>query len=159
MPEETQHQTQEHHPHRPQEGHRVEVTVDHTTHHVYPGPNVVSTFKEIVHVPASDILEEVLHGHAKPLDDGATIEINGGEVFISRLREHKVEVTVDHKPRHVFPGSYVVSTFKEIVHVPASKVLEQVIAGELKLLADNETIEIKGGEVFISHVRTGGSSR
>lgn len=156
MSEERQHQTQEQNHH---DEHKVEVTVDHKAHHVYPGPNVVSTFKEIVHVPASNILEEILHGHKKPLDEGATIEIKGGEVFISRLREHKVEVTVDHKPHHVFPGPYVVSTFKEIVDVPASKVLEQVISGELKLLADNETIEIKGGEMFISHVRTGGSSR
>ena len=93
------------------------------------------------------------------LEDPATITVNGNEVFTSRMREHKVEVTVDNKAHHLFPGPYVVSTFKEIVHVPATKVLEQVVGGELKLLDDAATIELKGGEVFISHVRTGGSSK
>ena len=84
------------------------------------------------------------------LEDPATITVNGNEVFTSRMREHKVEVTVDNKAHHLFPGPYVVSTFKEIVHVPATKVLEQVVGGELKLLDDAATIELKGGEVFIS---------
>jgi hypothetical protein len=75
------------------------------------------------------------------------------------MREHKVEITVDNKSHHVFPGPYIVSTFKEIVHVPATKVLEQAIDGELKLLDDSATIIVSAGEIFFSHVRTGGSSR
>ncbi len=31
---------------------------------------------------------------------------------------HKVEVTVNGERHHVFPGPYIVSTFKEIVRVP-----------------------------------------
>jgi hypothetical protein len=139
--------------------HKVEITVDNKPHHVYPGPYVISTLKEIVHVPASDVLEKVVDGKPSALEDTATIDIKGGEVFISRMREHKVEVTVDNKPHHVYPGPYVVSTFKEIVKVPATKVLEQVVGGEPKLLDDSATIEIKGGEIFFAHVRTGGSSR
>lgn len=143
----------------PSEEHKVVVTVDHKSHHIYPGPYVVSTFKEILHVPASNVLEDVGGGKPVALDDTTIITVKGGEVFLSRMYEHKVEVDVDHKPHHVFPGPYIVSTFKEIVHVPATKVLEQAVGGELKLLDDAATIEIKGSEVFISHVRTGGSSR
>jgi hypothetical protein len=142
-----------------EQGGKVVVKMDDHQHHVYPGPYPVSTLKEILHVPASDIFEEIFDGKAAVLAEDAKTTIKGGEIFISRLREHKVEITVDHKPHHVFPGSYVVSTFKEIIHVPNAKVLEQVVTGELKLLADDATIEIKASEVFISHVRTGGSSR
>ena len=48
---------------------------------------------------------------------------------------------------------------KKVVKVPSSKVLEEVVQGELKTLDDSSQIEIKGGEVFFSHVRTGGSSQ
>jgi hypothetical protein len=37
-------------------------------------------------------------------------------------------------------------------------VLDQVIGGEFRELADNQTIQIVGGEIFVSHVRQGQSS-
>lgn len=75
-----------------------------------------------------------------------------------KKHEHKVTVTVDQKERHVEPGSYVVADFKKLVKVDASLQLEQVVNGELVPLEDSTTIKIEGGEVFISHVRQGGSS-
>jgi len=36
--------------------------------------------------------------------------------------------------------------------------LEQLIEGKLTPLPDDGAITIKGGEVFMSHVRSGGSS-
>jgi hypothetical protein len=73
---------------------------------------------------------------------------------------HKKEVvvTVDGKTHHVPEGTYVVSVFKKLVGVDPSKELDEVVHGELKPLDDNQTIHIKGGEVFISHARQGGSS-
>jgi hypothetical protein len=58
----------------------------------------------------------------------------------------------------VHEGSYVVSEFKKLVSVPPAKELDEVVHGELKPLDDNQTIHIKGGEVFVSHARQGGSS-
>lgn len=69
-----------------------------------------------------------------------------------------VTVTVDNKPFQVQEGEYIVSAFKALVGVPASKELDEVIHGELKPLDDTQHIHIKGGEVFISHARQGGSS-
>jgi len=70
----------------------------------------------------------------------------------------KVKIEVDNHPEHVAPGSYVVSEFKALVGVPADKDLDQVINDALVTLNDNDTIVIKGGEVFFSHVRHGGAS-
>lgn len=74
--------------------------------------------------------------------------------------QHKKEVavTVDGKSHRVPEGTYVVLEFKKLVGVDPSKELDEVVHGELKPLDDNQKIHIKGGEVFISHARQGGSS-
>jgi hypothetical protein len=36
--------------------------------------------------------------------------------------------------------------------------LDEVVHGEFKPLDDNAHIHVKGGDIFVSHVRTGGSS-
>jgi hypothetical protein len=72
--------------------------------------------------------------------------------------EHDVAVTVDGVKHEVHKGEYVVSHFKKLVGVDAARELDEVIHGELKPLDDNARIHIKGGEIFVSHVRTGGSS-
>ena len=76
----------------------------------------------------------------------------------SKDSEKKVKIDVDNHPKHVAPGTYVVSIFKDLVDVPADKDLDQVIEGNLTTLADTASITIVGGEVFFSHVRRGGSS-
>ena len=70
----------------------------------------------------------------------------------------KVKIEVDGHPKHIEPGTYVVATLKELVNVPADKDLDQVIDGNLTTLEDTASVSIKGGEVFFSHVRRGGSS-
>jgi hypothetical protein len=69
-----------------------------------------------------------------------------------------VVVTVDKKQHRVRPGEYLVSKFKELVGVAADRALDEVIDGHFKPLNDTDRIHIRGGETFVSHVRTGGSS-
>jgi hypothetical protein len=79
----------------------------------------------------------------------------------TQKQEHppkKVRVTVDGKSHEVRPGEYVVSEFKREVRVEASMELDQVIDGKFIPLDNNTTIDIKGHEVFVSHVPQGGSS-
>jgi hypothetical protein len=70
----------------------------------------------------------------------------------------QVTVTVDTLPKTVRKGKWIVSDFKKEVGVSADRALDKVVGGEFKPLADNQEIEIEGGEVFVSHVRQGGSS-
>lgn len=70
----------------------------------------------------------------------------------------QVEVTVDRKKHMVAPGTRTVSVFKTEVRVDPAKELEEIVDGKLVPLADDAEITIKGGEVFVSHVRRGGSS-
>jgi hypothetical protein len=71
---------------------------------------------------------------------------------------HTITVTVDDQPKEVKPGNRLVSDFKSEVGVDASRVLTQFIDGEFKTLTDSDRVHPKGGEIFVSHVRTGGSS-
>jgi hypothetical protein len=65
---------------------RVKVEVDNHTKKVAPGTYVVSAFKELVGVPADKDLDQVINGTLTTLDDGASISIQGGEVFFSHVR-------------------------------------------------------------------------
>jgi hypothetical protein len=69
-----------------------------------------------------------------------------------------VTVTVDTVVKTVHRGSYIVAEFKQVVGVDPAKELDEVIGGEFKPLDDAARIVIKGGEIFVSHVRTGASS-
>jgi hypothetical protein len=86
-----------------------------------------------------------------------TVE-HGGHHNSGHNHKKEVTVTVDNHPHKVPEGEYLVSAFKNKVGVDPSKELDEVVHGELKPLDDNQKIHIRGGEVFISHARQGGSS-
>jgi hypothetical protein len=52
----------------------------------------------------------------------------------------------------------VVSKLKRELKVADELALDQVIEGVFHPLEDTSTIEIRGEEVFVSHVRQGGAS-
>lgn len=87
-------------------------------------------------------------------------EIERLEEEMRQLHDHPklVTVTVDGKPKEITAGEYVVSVFKEKVGVPTNYELEEVKNGRMIPLDDNSNIHIHGGEVFISHVKRGGSA-
>jgi len=70
-----------------------------------------------------------------------------------------VDVSIDGVTKIVHRGSHLVSELKQLLGVDASKDLDEIVGGEIKPLQDTDRITIKGGEVFISHARTGGSSQ
>ena len=73
-------------------------------------------------------------------------------------KQEFVTVTVDGVEKRVPRGAYIVSVFKQLVGVDASRELDEVVHGEFKPLDDNATIDIEHHEKFVSHVRTGSSS-
>lgn len=69
-----------------------------------------------------------------------------------------VSVTVDTQPKTVRKGRYVVSDFKRLVGVDPAYQLDEVVDGQFIERNDTDKISIKGGEVFVSHVRGGAAS-
>jgi hypothetical protein len=75
-----------------------------------------------------------------------------------RHKPEIITVIVDGVERRVPEGTYVVSAFKQLVGVDASRELDEVVHGEFKPLNDSATITVEEREKFVSHVRTGSSS-
>jgi multidrug resistance efflux pump len=99
----------------------------------------------------------------------AKVEIGDAEAHLHRaeaelreaeeeLRRREIEIKVDGRTLKVRAGTYVVSEFKKLVGVAADRELDIVEHDRFKPLADSAEITIHQCEVFVSHVRTGGSA-
>jgi hypothetical protein len=69
-----------------------------------------------------------------------------------------VHITINGVTKLIHRGRQTVADIKTVGGVPAADELEQVINGKLTPLSDDGAVTIKGGEIFMSHVRSGGSS-
>ena len=73
-------------------------------------------------------------------------------------RKNFVEIEINEVKYDIHRGNQSVQTIKDVGKVPLNHMLEQVVDGELVQLDDNGSVVIKGGEVFISHPKDGGSA-
>ena len=72
--------------------------------------------------------------------------------------ESQVAVSIDGVSKKVHRGSHTVAELKSLLGIASLLDLDQEIGGVLTPLANDQRVTIKGGEVFFSHARTGGSS-
>ncbi len=70
----------------------------------------------------------------------------------------EVKIQINGVSKLIHRGHQTVAEIKKLGGVPLADELEQLIDGKLKPLPDDGAVTIKGGEVFMSHVRSGGSS-
>jgi len=70
----------------------------------------------------------------------------------------EVKIQINGVSKLIHRGHQTVAEIKKLGGVPLADELEQLIDGKLKPLPDDGAVAIKGGEVFMSHVRSGGSS-
>jgi hypothetical protein len=69
-----------------------------------------------------------------------------------------VHIKINGTRFEIVKGRHSVTAIKDWAEVPAADELEQVIHKTLHPLANDATVEIQGGEKFISHPADGGSS-
>lgn len=69
-----------------------------------------------------------------------------------------VNVKIDGVEKPIHRGSHTVVELKTLLGVDQLQDLDQQIDGVLTPLANDGRVTIKGGELFFSHARTGGSS-
>ena len=101
--------------------------------------------------------------HAVEGQEGGVEDITSSQVDQDiKDGDHKkgklVTVTVDTKPHTVRKGRYLVGDFKRLVGVDPTYQLDEVVNGQFVELKDTEKMSIKGGEIFVSHVRGGAAS-
>ena len=85
-----------------------------------------------------------------------TIEIGKGHGHPGHSNE--VTISVDGVSQQILRGNYIVAELKRLLQIDPCRDLDEVVCGELRPLEDSGRTHIKGGEVFISHVRCGASS-
>lgn len=72
--------------------------------------------------------------------------------------ENSVVISINGVSRRVDRGHYVVAELKCLLQIDPCHDLDEVVCGEFRPLQDSDKIHIKGGEMFVSHVRCGASS-
>jgi Multiubiquitin len=131
-------------------------------YHEWPKAHI--TGNQLLHLAARDgqlvfeVFENFRHGEPELISPHAEANLrkHGVEKFTTAPK--LVQVTIDGKPETIQAGTYTVAELKRVLAVDPSRVLDEVIGGEFKELPDNGTVHIKGGEIFVSHVRQGQSS-
>lgn len=126
----------------------VTVTVDGKVYDLSPGPHTIVSIKKKAHIDSADRLDQDINNVVTHLPQNGSVTIVGGEVFISFPAV--IEIIVNGKPHKIRRGSHSVASLKELVHVHAADVLQQDVGGTLTTLADEGTVVIEGGEVFMS---------
>ncbi len=69
-----------------------------------------------------------------------------------------VQITINRVEYEIHRGHQTVEAIKALASIPPADELEQVVNGNLEPLPDTGAITLKGGELFLSHPRDGGSS-
>ncbi len=69
-----------------------------------------------------------------------------------------VRIHVNNKEVFLHPGNYSVATLKKLSMVPLADDLDELVKCELNPLSDDGQVHIEGCEVFVSHVKDGGSA-
>lgn len=105
-----------------------------------------------------EVFENFRHGEPELISPHAEANLrkHGVEKFTTAPK--LVQVTIDGKQKTVQAGTYTVTELKRVLGIDTSRVLDEVIRGEFKELQDSDTIHVKSGEIFVSHVRQGQSS-
>ena len=70
----------------------------------------------------------------------------------------EVKISINGTSKLIHRGHQTVVEVKKLGEVSLADELEQLIDGKLTPLPDDGAVTVKGGEVFVSHVRSGGSS-
>jgi len=71
---------------------------------------------------------------------------------------HKVKITINGKEYETHRGLNTVEHLRHLGNVPVGDVFSQFINGQFVDLDDKAHIEIHGGEIFASHIKSSGSS-
>ena len=99
----------------------------------------------------STIVEQSQEGH--PLH-GDQHEGQGNRADCAR----NVEIHVNSRNVALHPGHYTIPTLKRVSNVPLSDDLDELVDCALVPLPDDGHVTIRGCEIFVSHVKDGGSA-
>ena len=107
---------------------------------------------------AFEVVQVLNDGSERIIAADRSVDLTPAGIERFFVRPQSVTIIVDRAAKKVARGEHRVSDLKRECHVPVEKELEQVVAGSLHPLVDDQVVMICGGEEFISHERRGSSS-
>lgn len=72
---------------------------------------------------------------------------------------HTITISLDGEKRKVLAGAWIVRDLKSRLEINPAKVMAEITPQGLKGLDDGATIEPHDNDEFMTHARSGGSSR
>ena len=147
------------HPVPPARAYRIKV--DHQ-YHEWPKTHIIG--HQLLHLAGRtgplvfEVFEHLRHGEPELISPHAEADLRKHGVERFTTAPKLVEVTIDNQKKRIQAGTYTVAELKRVLGVDPSRVLDEVLGGEFKELPENGTVDIKGCEIFVSHVRQGQSS-
>jgi hypothetical protein len=116
------------------------------------------SIRELFEIPDHVALFRDLHSpNDQPIEINSRVEFADGPVFYTRILTVEVSINGRKYPTHL--GKNSVAHLRTLGSVPANEILSQLKDGRFEDLQNDGHVEIKGGEVFISHPPSAGSSR
>ncbi|MFZ1218766.1 MAG: hypothetical protein WAO00_05695 [Chthoniobacterales bacterium] len=94
-----------------------------------------------------------------PIEVNTAIDFRDGPVFYTRAVNRLVEVSINGRKYKTQVGKNSVQHLKALDGVSATDILSELRGAKFVDLKDTEPVHIKGGEVFVSHPPSAGSSK
>jgi hypothetical protein len=116
------------------------------------------SIRELFELPKGVALFRDLHSpNDVAIEINAAADFNDGPVFYTRVLI--VEVSINGKKYATHPGDNSVHHLKVLGGVPTGDILSELRGAKFVDLKDTDHVQIKGGEVFVSHPPSAGSSK
>lgn len=136
---------------------KVKIQINKVHYDVDEGETSVVALRALANIPEIDVLAKKERGTFVDLANDATVAVHNGDKFASH-KPATVLITINGEEFETTPGANTVAQLRSLGHVPADEILSQFVSGQFVDLANDATVNIKGGEIFASHRPTGGSS-
>lgn len=118
------------------------------------------SIRELFEIPQDVALFRDLHSpNDVPIEANTAIDFRDGPVFYTRAVTLLVEVSINGRKYKTQAGKNSVPQLKALDGVSATDILSELRGSKFVDLKDTDHVQIKGGEVFVSHQPSAGSSK
>jgi hypothetical protein len=118
------------------------------------------SIRELFELSENVMLFRDLHSpNDQPIEANAAANFDDGPVFLTRKVKRQVQISINGEKRETHSGQNSVKHLRAIGNVPPDEILSQLKDGKPEDLPDDGYVEIHGGEVFVSHPPSTGSSK
>jgi len=139
---------------------KLAVFVDDRIEEIGKSKQTGGSIRALFELPGDVALFRDLHSpNDVPIEANAAIDFRDGPVFYTRAVTLVVEISINGRKYKTQAGKNSVQHLKALDGVPTNDILSELRGDKFVDLRDTGHVQVKGGEVFVSHPQSAGSSR